>query len=337
MIDFINRTLLRGLNNPIQITSGHDLISDLELSADNSILYAASFEQSKIIPIHLDTVPPTIADEHLVVGFPAGVSNENPSGANTGVGKIARRRGDKDQDYKNEDLFVLTGFPGQVIGINTGLPAIEPPNNNENVEFDDSNRDDENENLPGETCISYIQEIESFVPGVGAGFGSNHLPQIIQGAPRGLGKNQGSLDVLSLGFEGEIIFGFDNCKIVDGDGVDFVIFENAFNIFGNEENPFAELGIVGVSSDGVNFVEFDCDDNEYPYFDCAGWTPVLSHPDNDIDPFDLDQAGGDQFDLADIGVESARYIRIRDIGNAGGGNTQGFDLDSAEIINGEKF
>ena len=55
-----------------------------------------------------------------------------------------------------------------------------------------------------------------------------------------------------------------------------------------------------------------------------------------IDPTDPDVAGGDAFDLADIGVDSARFVRITDSGFnvAGyGGITGGFDLDAVCAAN----
>jgi hypothetical protein len=52
---------------------------------------------------------------------------------------------------------------------------------------------------------------------------------------------------------------------------------------------------------------------------------------NDIDPTDPAVAGGDAYDLADIGVASARYVRITDrpdlTGMAGV-----YDLDAVAIV-----
>jgi hypothetical protein len=66
-------------------------------------------------------------------------------------------------------------------------------------------------------------------------------------------------------------------------------------------------------------------------YGCAGVSPVYSHPSNCIDARDPALAGGDGFDLADIGLESARYIRIVDANTSGLG---GFDLDSVAVVNG---
>ena len=81
---------------------------------------------------------------------------------------------------------------------------------------------------------------------------------------------------------------------------------------------------------------FTCSNGSFPYTGCAGWHPVYSHPDNGIDPFDLDVAGGDAFDLAEVGVAKARYIMIVDDGDSGAfGTTAGFDLDAVAVVNGE--
>jgi len=61
-------------------------------------------------------------------------------------------------------------------------------------------------------------------------------------------------DVVELGFGGEIIVGCKNYYIVDKEGPDFIIFENVF-MYGNGK-IFAEPGVVSVSRDGIEFVEF---------------------------------------------------------------------------------
>ncbi|MBW2734871.1 MAG: hypothetical protein JRH20_21005, partial [Deltaproteobacteria bacterium] len=49
---------------------------------------------------------------------------------------------------------------------------------------------------------------------------------------------------------------------------------------------------------------------------------------------DADLAGGDPFDLADISLHEARYLRIRDSGlpSLAGDGTAGFDLDAVVLI-----
>jgi hypothetical protein len=180
----------------------------------------------------------------------------------------------------------------------------------------------------------FITEVLWFHPGPGAGQGQDALPAIVEGGPEGAGQTKGSLDVLSLGRGGEIAFAF-GADIVDGDGPDFVIFENAFDYTlpgQTEALIFAELGEVSVSQDGKTWTTFPCQSRDFPYTGCAGWHAVLANAENGIDPLDTDEAGGDPFDLAAVGLPRARYVKIRDISNYGGGTTAGFDLDAAALI-----
>ena len=72
-------------------------------------------------------------------------------------------------------------------------------------------------------------------------------PDKVIGGPRGLGENEGSLDVLSLGKNGDITFGFD-IKIINGDGPDFIVFENPIYIMNQPGKVFGELLYVEVLS-----------------------------------------------------------------------------------------
>jgi hypothetical protein len=187
----------------------------------------------------------------------------------------------------------------------------------------------------------FITAVTSFTPGPNAGFGQDRMPDIVYGPPVGTGDLFGSVDVVSLGDQGEIIVELGH-YIVDGPGPDFIVFENPFLIGGDPTNPFAEPGEVSVSEDGKTWSTFpcvgpfECDIDGYPYGSCAGWHPVYSNPDNGISPFDPDVAGGDLFDLADIGVKRAKFIRIRDMNRVcSGPPSAGFDLDAISIINAE--
>lgn len=184
------------------------------------------------------------------------------------------------------------------------------------------------------SCNGHAASVVSFSPGAGAGFGMDSLPDIVLGPPHGAGNVRGSTDVLSLGKYGEIVLDLGDCALVDGEGVDLIVFENAFFISGDPENPYAELGIVGVSENGVDYFEFPCEEDHFPYTGCAGWNPVYSSPSNGISSFDVANAGGDDFDLADIGVGLAHYVRIRDAGTEGFGTSVGFDLDAISVVNG---
>ncbi len=180
---------------------------------------------------------------------------------------------------------------------------------------------------PGTTTISCV---ESVMPGAGAGFGADHFPEIIYGVPHGGGDHGGSTDVLSLGTDGAIVVGFGGNGVVDGDGADFIVFENAF-IAGKK--PFKELAQISVSDDGATWTAFPCKQDALPYDGCAGWHPVYSNPSNAVSSYDPATAGGEAFDLATIGVKSARFIRIVDQHNVVGlDGTTGFDLDAVALI-----
>ncbi|MES1174846.1 MAG: cell surface protein [Myxococcales bacterium] len=183
-------------------------------------------------------------------------------------------------------------------------------------------------------CPSHFAtSVESFSPGPGPDFGQADLPDIVLGAPKGLGDEQGSLDVVTLGNGGSITLGFAPSAIVDGPGPDFIVFENPFYVAGSDPpQPFAELGTVEVSDDGHSFVGFPCTASAPPFGSCAGWHPVYANPDkNSIDPTDPAVAGGDAFDLADLGVSHARYVRITDRVDITGLNGS-FDLDAVSIV-----
>jgi hypothetical protein len=75
------------------------------------------------------------------------------------------------------------------------------------------------------------------------------------------------------------------CRICDAPGADFTVFENAFHS-GSPTGPlFAEYGFVSVSQDGEHFVDFP--HNAVTHVGLAGQTPVLSNPDNEIDPLTM--------------------------------------------------
>jgi len=190
----------------------------------------------------------------------------------------------------------------------------------------------------------FVTSVVSFTPGPCAGFGQPEMPTIVEGPPVGGGTSQGSTNVVSLGVGGTIVLSFQPNAIVDGPGVDFVVFENPFWIAGNKNDIYAEPGEVSVSDDGVSWTSFPCTATleTPPYGTCAGWNVVMSTPTNGISPLDYPACGGDAFDLADIGVTHARYVRIVD--HSGETcpsdpklqpNTDGFDLDAIAIINAE--
>jgi hypothetical protein len=182
----------------------------------------------------------------------------------------------------------------------------------------------------------YAASVESFSPGESGGYNADKLPDIVLGPPQGKGTDSGSLDVLSLGSGGEIVLGFGERGIADGPGPDFVVFENAFWPGGDASQVFAELGEVSVSEDGETWQTFACDtsgDGNASFPGCAGFTPTLVYDASKLVPLDPDKSGGDAFDLADLGVTRARFVKIRDLKTLPpGGTTSGFDLDAVCAI-----
>jgi hypothetical protein len=190
-------------------------------------------------------------------------------------------------------------------------------------------------NLYAESCIG-IDTVYSFKPGAGQNLGqdSAYYPTNIYGFP----DSNASSDIpasapeqlLSLGLEGEIIVGFKGFSIIDGEGADFIIFENAF-INPLTQKVFAEPAAVSVSSDGINFYEFPFDSLSLE--GCAGTQPTNGSQ----SPCEPAFCGGNAFDLAAIGLNNISYIRIRDLSSMILNNPQhpyydaiisGFDLDA---------
>ncbi|MCG3172575.1 MAG: hypothetical protein GMKNLPBB_00729 [Myxococcota bacterium] len=184
---------------------------------------------------------------------------------------------------------------------------------------------------PARKASPHAGRVAGYKPGEGAGFGQDKMPDIVLGPPQGAGPEAGSLHVLSLGKNGHIVLEFVDMVMVDGPGPDLLVFENAFP-------AYQETGVVAVSDDGRNWSEWPCaaTDKENRFPGCAGVNPVLSSPDNGVPANDPRQSGGDAFDLAELGVKRARFVRIRDSGyNSYEGISGGFDLDAVAIINGE--
>ena len=184
----------------------------------------------------------------------------------------------------------------------------------------------------------FATNVVSFTPGDCAGFGLPAMPGVVLGPPVGGGASAGGLDVVTLGYKGEIVLGVEPNAIVDGPGVDLLVFENAFLTNGD---PNEELAEVSVSDDGTTWKTFPCSLGNGPlYGTCAGWHAVYSAPGNGISPIDPATAGGDGFDLKDVGLASARFVRIRDMGQVACPSnpgmkptTVGFDLDAIAVVN----
>lgn len=146
---------------------------------------------------------------------------------------------------------------------------------------------------------------------------------------RGGGAMNGGMDVFSLGLtpaDRELVLGWSAGCLTDGPGDDLVVFENPFD-YG--AGVFMELVVVSMSRDGETWIDFPHDyvtDDETKYVaDPAAWvgfagkTPVAYETGGAVDAFD-DAAGGDAFDLEDLGdselaqtirTQGAAFVRLR--------------------------
>jgi hypothetical protein len=190
------------------------------------------------------------------------------------------------------------------------------------------------------------------------------LPGIVLGPPGDSFPVNGSVSTVSLGRNGWIVVEFTDNLIVDGPGSDFIVFENAFfkSVMPTDPNQsfdiFVEPASVAVSENGIDFIPFPYDPNALALVGqdatsstalpllrgLAGVTPTFSGdytiPD-DPDAWDpngsggISGGGGDAFDLAEVGLSTARYVLLSDLGLATGfaGTAEGFDLDSIVAIN----
>jgi hypothetical protein len=161
---------------------------------------------------------------------------------------------------------------------------------------------------------------------------------------KALGMATGSItDICSLGRGGSITLTFDS-PLPNRDGWDFAVFENGLS------DTFLELAYVEVSSDGTNYVRFDC----------YSLTPEAVGAYGTIDTTDIDGfAGkyrvgyGTPFDLENLDddplveIDAIKYIRIVDV--VGDGNERdeddnpiydpypttgsaGFDLEAVGVL-----
>lgn len=123
-----------------------------------------------------------------------------------------------------------------------------------------------------------------------------------------LGYPGGIMDVVSLGDGGSMTLSFDGL-IIDRPGPDFAVFENGFWTGGG---VFAELAYVEVSQNGVDFVRFPSIsltqvDEQVAAFEALDPTEIYNLAGKNV------ALEGTPFDLAEVGLRSARYVRIVDV------------------------
>lgn len=171
-------------------------------------------------------------------------------------------------------------------------------------------------------------------------------PQLAANGVRAGGQRQGSTDVYSLDLDGprtELVLAFTEVVVVDGEGPDLVVFENPFEIDGG--GVFIDPVSVEVSEDGDTFVAFpyglksdgysmDPDD----WWGIAGRLPGAHDLDDPSSPSaELPEAGGDRFDLADLGLTAITHVRLRPAaGMPVHSASNGPDIDGVIAINVEE-
>jgi len=197
-------------------------------------------------------------------------------------------------------------------------------------------------------------------------FGAPFVPGTMLGSPGDSVPQQNSLTVASFGFGGSATLAFDDIVIEDRPGPDFIVFENAFFALplpvtaSDDFTVFVEPARVEVSADGVQWTAFPYDATAVADASgilsvnrelwlrldgLAGVTPTFTgnwtfpNVRDDFDPQGqggVSGAGGDAFDLADIGLTEARFVRITDLDTQNGfpGQGEGFDLDAIVVLHG---
>ena len=169
-------------------------------------------------------------------------------------------------------------------------------------------------NLPADTADTIISAPNH----TGSGFQDSALA--INGV-RGAGFSSGSGDVFSLtksGSTASVTLEWKNKRIINGQGIDFIVFENPFYYNGDSTNAFMEALIVEVSQDNINYCGFspvysNSNKSEYSrnpihWQRFAGITPVLynveTNPLSNDDLYNLSKSGGDGFDLDDLSASN---------------------------------
>lgn len=192
-------------------------------------------------------------------------------------------------------------------------------------------------NLFGEESVLPADTLYSIKWGTGQEYGRDYFPNNIFGMPdtsaRGDVPTVDPKQIVSLGENGEIVLGWKDSYIIDGEGNDFYVFENCFTW--GDGKLFAEPGLVSVSKDGTNFVQFPFD--PFTLNGMAGKVPTYGSGSILHGEF-----GGDGFDLHTIGIDSIRYIKIKDTSVLVKSDSKhpfynpvatGFDLDAIVGVN----
>jgi hypothetical protein len=168
-----------------------------------------------------------------------------------------------------------------------------------------------------------------------SGYGSGHFPGNVCGPPDSNATEcvptNDPKEIRSLGTGGILILEFNDNSIIDEPGPDFTVFENPFfilcttTVVCDTVYIFAETGIISVSQDGDSFIQFPYD--SVCWEGLAGVTPTTGE-----NPLDPTVSGGDAFDLADVGLSWASYVRIQDAANLVKDKGEDFELDAVVAV-----
>lgn len=166
----------------------------------------------------------------------------------------------------------------------------------------------------------YLADTVTEAPGhTGSGlYNSNSIIDGVRGGGSSGGATSGIFSLDNSGTSAYVVLRWAGKKIKNGSGIDFIVFENAFNIGGNAATRFMDLAFVELSNDNINYCGFAPDytnspettysNNPAKWSRFAGRTPVLYNvdtnnltaaqmfQDNDAN-YEPDLAGGDAFDL----------------------------------------
>lgn len=264
--------------------------------------------------------------------------------------------------YVNDSNIVSLTSTGKITALTTGTTAIKATLKNKSVQvevtvydipssadieietpFPESDSDEEipendlastteiiaSEN-PNDTSDYFLGDNDSIEITFGSegGAGYSYFPEILYGAPY-----FSMLDTVSIGNEGILDITLGGYEIVNDEGPDFIIFENPFE-------TWSERAQVWVSENGIDYVAYPCDpfDPDGVYEGCAGVTPI-NYSNTESILLDPNLSGGDIFDLADVGLTRARFVRIVDLHTCLDdefcySGEAGFDLDAMAIVHG---